>query len=150
MVPWTSNWFIYSYLPHPFQFNAHKHPFLSYSMSASVSHVHHLQNVICAYSSDRCAASPHALRGSLAPRDVTLLSCGRGGRAGGGTCFAFSSTGGGTVWRTNLLLGDLEHKRHYAGLDSVCNWIKKRTLYLCVYPHTHTQICIFHGNLVRS
>jgi len=49
------------------------------------------------YSSERCAASPHALRGSLAPRDVTLLSYGRGGRAGGGTCLAFSSTGGGTV-----------------------------------------------------
>jgi hypothetical protein len=63
---------------------------------------------VVAYSSEGCAASPHALRGSLAPRDVTLLSCGRGGRAGGRTYLAFSSTGGGTVWRISLLLGDLE------------------------------------------
>jgi hypothetical protein len=65
---------------------------------------------VLAYSSEGCAPSPHALRGSLAPRDVTLLSCGRGGRAGGGTYLALSSTGGGTVWRMSLLLGDLECK----------------------------------------
>jgi hypothetical protein len=71
-----------------------------------------------AYSSDGCAASPHALRGSLAPSDVTLLSYGRGGRAGGGTYLAFSSTGGGTVWRISLLLGDLKCKKCNLKQDS--------------------------------
>lgn len=47
------------------------------------------------YSSDKCVFSAQAFLGSFEPRDVTLLSYGRGGRAGAGRILPLSSNAGG-------------------------------------------------------
>lgn len=50
-----------------------------------------------------CESSSHAFRGSLDPRDVTLLSYGLGGLAGGGSVLPLSSNTSGCTCLTFVI-----------------------------------------------